>query len=94
MFTNNINEKRFEIIIDDHVAALSYTVFENKLYLEHTDVPPALQGKGIAGKLVEGALEYAKVNHLPVVPMCPYANKFIQRHPQYQDLLDASERKI
>jgi uncharacterized protein len=92
-FINNPPEKRFEIKMDDRVAALYYTVFEDKLYLEHTDVPETLQGQGIAGKLVEGALEYARANNLPIIPMCPYANKFIQRNPQYQDLLDPSERK-
>jgi uncharacterized protein len=89
---NNPAEKRFEANVDGHIAALYYSSFEDKLYLNHTEVPEALQGKGIAGRLVEGALEYARVNKLPVVPMCPYANKFIQRNPQYQNLLDESER--
>lgn len=89
---NNPTEKRFELNIGDSVAALYYSMFENKLYLNHTEVPEALKGQGIAGKLVEGALEYARTNNLPIVPMCPYANKFIQRNPQYQDLLDESER--
>jgi hypothetical protein len=92
-FVNNANKKRFELKLDDAVAALYYTVFEDKLYLEHTEVPEALQGRGIARKLVEGALEYAKTHNLPIVPMCPYANKYIQRNPQYQALLDVSERK-
>lgn len=89
---NNLAEKRFELKIGDNIAALYYSMFEDKLYLNHTEVPEALQGQGIAGKLVEGALEYARVNNLPIVPMCPYASKFIQRNPQYQNLLDESER--
>jgi uncharacterized protein len=92
-FSNNPSQKRFELAVDDATAALYYTIFEDKLYLEHTEVPEVLRGKGIAGKLVEGALEYARANNLPIVPMCPYANKYIQRNPQYQTLLDASERK-
>jgi uncharacterized protein len=90
---NNANEKRFELNISESVAALYYSLFEGKLYLNHTEVPEALQGQGIAGKLVEGALEYARANNLPIVPMCPYANKYIQRNPQYQSLLDESERE-
>jgi predicted GNAT family acetyltransferase len=89
---NNQAEKRFELKVGDSVAALYYSMFEGKLYFNHTEVPEALQGQGIAGKLVEGALEYARTNHLPIVPMCPYASKFIQRNPQYQNLLDESER--
>lgn len=92
-FTNNPAEKRFELKTNDVVAALYYTVFEDRLYLEHTEVPEALQGRGLAGKLVEGALEYARSNNLPIIPMCPYASKFIQRNPQYQELLDKSERE-
>ena len=80
-------------MINGHLATLSYTLFENKIYLEHTEVPEVLQGQGVARQLVEEALGYAKASNLPVVPMCPYANKFIQRHPQYQELLDASEQK-
>jgi uncharacterized protein len=91
-FVNNPGAKRFELKQNEATAALYYTIFEDKLYLEHTEVPETLRGKGVAGKLVEGALEYARTYHLPVVPMCPYANKFIQRNPQYQTLLDASER--
>lgn len=90
---NNSAEKRFEFKVGEDVAALYYSMFEGKLYLNHTEVPEALQGKGIAGKLVEGALEYARANNLPIVPMCPYANKYIQRNPQYQNLLDESELK-
>jgi uncharacterized protein len=93
-FINNPDEKRFELKVDDAVAALYYTIFEDKLYLEHTEVPEVLQGKGLAGKLVEGALEYAKTNSLPIVPMCPYANKYIQRNLQFQNLLDVSEREL
>jgi uncharacterized protein len=89
---NNPTEKRFELKIGENVAGLYYSVFEGKLYLNHTEVPEALKGQGIAGKLVEGALEYARTHNLPIVPMCPYASKFIQRNPQYQDLLDESER--
>jgi uncharacterized protein len=92
-FVNNPSKKRFEVKMADSVAALYYTVFEDKLYLEHTEVPEALQGKGLAGQLVEGALEYAKTNNLPIIPMCAYANNYIQRNPHYQHLLDESERK-
>jgi uncharacterized protein len=87
MVKHNLTKKRFEFRVNEHLAALSYTFFENKLYLEHTDVPEALQGQGVARQLVEEALEYARTNKLPVVPMCPYAKKFT-----YQELLDASER--
>jgi uncharacterized protein len=90
----NPDKKRFELNVGDEVASLYYTIFEDKLYLEHTEVPETLKGKGLAGKLVEGALEYARTNSLPIIPMCPYANKYIQRNPQYQSLLDASERKL
>ncbi|MGL4611158.1 MAG: GNAT family N-acetyltransferase [Trueperaceae bacterium] len=90
---NNPAQKRFEVQVDDALAALYYTVFEDKLYLEHTEVPVALQGRGLAGQLVEAALEHAKTNKTPIIPMCPYANKFIQRRPEYQTLLGAPEVK-
>jgi predicted GNAT family acetyltransferase len=89
---NNEAEQRFESHVQGHVAFLSYQRFPDRFVIVHTEVPPALEGKGIAGKLVATALDFARAAHLRVIPLCPYATGFIRKHPEYRDLLSAEDR--
>jgi predicted GNAT family acetyltransferase len=50
--------------------------------LVHTAVPPELEGQGIGGTLVRAALERAASEGLTVVPLCPFARGWLQRHPE------------
>ena len=61
----------------------------NTIYFTHTEVPPALEGKGIGNELARASLEYARANNLRVVPRCAFISAFIKRHKEYQDLVDA-----
>ena len=55
--------------------------------LFRTWTPDALRGRGLAGQLVEAALEYARAENLRVVPTCPYVARFIEEHGEYQALV-------
>lgn len=57
------------------------------LQLHHTEVPVALEGRGIAGKLVAAALGYAKREGLAVAPYCSYVRSYMKRHPETLALL-------
>ncbi|NJL96000.1 MAG: N-acetyltransferase [Anaerolineae bacterium] len=72
--------------LGDGLALADYRLDNGTIYFTHTEVPPAHEGQGIAGKVVKAALEYAKAQNLRVVPICPYVVKYIQRHPEYQPL--------
>jgi len=50
-------------------------------------VPTAIGGRGLAAGLVTAALQYARAQGMTVVPACAYAALFLQRHPEYADLL-------
>ena len=89
---NNEAEQRFEGHVQGHIAFLSYRRFPDRFVIVHTEVPPAIEGKGIAGKLVATALDFARAAHLRVIPLCPYATGFIRKHPEYHDLLSAEDR--
>jgi len=52
-------------------------------------VPPALEGRGIAGKLARAALDYARERKLSVIPRCPFVAAYIRKHPEYQSLVRA-----
>ena len=60
---------------------------QDVLVLHHTEVPAALQGRGIAAALVAAALAWARSEGLRVRPTCSYVAAYMQRHPETQDLL-------
>jgi uncharacterized protein len=66
---------------------MDYTVSGAVRTLTHAEVPVALRGGGIAARLTGGALELARAQGIKVIPVCPYVVTFMERHPEYRDLL-------
>jgi predicted GNAT family acetyltransferase len=83
----NSSPHRFEATLDGHTAFLSYQRKSDSIILIHTQVPSALAGRGVAGELVRTALDYARREGLSVIPQCSFAASFIERHPEYGDLV-------
>lgn len=67
---------------DGSEAELVYQLKGSRLFLIHTGVPDVLAGHGIAGKLVQAALDWAEHDHLTVVPICVFARKWLTEHPE------------
>jgi predicted GNAT family acetyltransferase len=78
---------RFEASVGGQVAYLSYERRGARIVYDHTKVPPALEGHGLAGKLTRTALDDARAQGLKVVPVCSYVASYIGKHPEYQDLV-------
>ena len=78
---------RFEAVVDGRLALCAYQRVDDVLHLTHTEVPRALEGRGIAAALVEAALAWARAEGLRVRPACSYVATYMRRHPQTQDLL-------
>ena len=78
---NNEAESRFEVKVDGHLAELRYHQRGNRFVLVHTEVPGALEGRGIGGILVAAAIDHAERNGLTIVPLCPFARGWLERHP-------------
>ncbi len=78
-------ESRFVATVGTGVAEgeLVYKLNGDRLVLVHTGVPDEFAGHGIAGRLVETALERAEREHLTVVPWCPYARYWLQLHHEW-----------
>jgi predicted GNAT family acetyltransferase len=57
------------------------------LLIRHTEVATRFEGRGYGSALVRHILEDAKRQGRGVVPACPFALAFIQRHPEYQALV-------
>jgi Predicted acetyltransferase len=86
--THNEANRTFEAWIDGHLSKLDYIQDGKNFVITHVGVYPELRGQGIAGKIVEAGLQYAKQNSLRVIPMCSYAAAYIRRNPQYIELTD------
>jgi len=91
--THNAEERRFETWVDGYLSKLDYIQDGKNFVITHVGVSPELRGQGIAGKIVEVGLIYAKVRSLRVVPMCSYAAAYIRRHPEYAELTRQSEHE-
>ena len=80
-------QERFYIDIKGDNAHLDYSLQDDKIDLYHTFTPPQLRGRGLAGKVVEFAFNYAKENNLKVIPSCPFIPHFLEKNPQYNELV-------
>ncbi|WP_266171834.1 GNAT family N-acetyltransferase [Dyella subtropica] len=77
---------RFEASVEGVLCVLDYTLLHGILTITHTIVPEVVGGRGIAANLVKFALDHARAEHWKVVPACSYAEAWMRRHPEYDDL--------
>ncbi|MEN4012114.1 MAG: GNAT family N-acetyltransferase [Chloroflexota bacterium] len=84
---NNTTAGQFEVRLEGHTALIAYLLEPGQITFDHTEVPPALEGRGIGSALAKAALEYARQNGLAVVPLCPFVRGYLKRHPQYHKML-------
>ena len=84
---NNKELSQFEVQFGAETAYSEYEVRDGNMYFKHTDVPEDMKGKGVGRAIARTALTFARENQLKVVPWCPFFKGYIERHPEYQDLL-------
>ena len=84
--TQNEANHTFEVWIDGHLSKLDYIQDAKNFVITHVGVYPEHRGQGVAAKIVDASLVYAKQNSLRVVPMCSYAAAYIRANPKYMEL--------
>jgi predicted GNAT family acetyltransferase len=89
---NNQAEQRYEVQIEGNVALIQYRRTGDTIYYLHTEVPPVLEGRGIAIAMARAALDDAAQHNLVVVPLCPFVAGYIRNHPEYQRLVHPDYR--
>ena len=82
---------RFETLVGGHRCVTEYDLAGTRMTMTHTSVPVALRGRGIAAALVAAALAHARAAGLRVRPDCSYVARYMQRHPETLDLLEAGD---
>jgi predicted GNAT family acetyltransferase len=86
---DNTAAQRFELTVEGHLAAAYYRRAGGIITFVHTEVPPELGGKGVGSRLVKGALDQVRAAELKVIAECPFVKGWIEKHPDYADLLKA-----
>jgi uncharacterized protein len=82
------NRHRFFLEVSGRIAELVYRRIDDRtLDLLHTTVPDAAAGQGIGGRLAKAAFTWARENGVRLVPSCPFVRKWLERHPEEQDLV-------
>jgi len=72
---------RFEEAVASDIAYLDYSLEDDRVIIDGTEVPDDLEGHGLGGDLVQAAVDYAEANGLTVVAKCPFARGWLERHP-------------
>jgi uncharacterized protein len=88
--TNNEAEKRYEARIGDELAGSAYyDAADDLVVFTHTEVDEAFEGHGVGSALARAALDDVRADgRRRVIARCPFIKGWIDRHPDYRDLLD------
>jgi predicted GNAT family acetyltransferase/glutaredoxin len=85
---------RYELLLDGRrIGLLAYRQRQNRIAFTHTEVSPGCEGRGFGSRLAAGALDDARRQRLLVVPICPFISAYIERHPEYHDLVAPEHRR-
>lgn len=81
-------QSRFEISVDGTLAGfVRYRLAPGRITFVHTEIDDAHEGKGLGGLLARAALDAARARGLAVRPDCPFIKAWIEKHPDYADLV-------
>lgn len=86
--TNNPELSRYEVRLDGTLAGFAqYRLNGRRTVFTHTEIDPAFEGRGLGSALARGALDEVRAAGRSAVPLCPFIKAYIDKHPEYQDLL-------
>lgn len=86
--TDNAEKLRYELWLDELPAGfLAYRPEPGALVLTHTEVDPALRGRGLGSRLLTDAFSDIRSRGLELVPQCAFVSAYLRRHPEQQDLV-------
>lgn len=92
MEIQQINDTRkgyFEAVEDGKEAGkMTYTwAGDSKFIIDHTEVSPDFNGKGVGKKLLMAAVDYVRANNVKIIPLCPFAKSVFDKVEEIRDVL-------
>lgn len=88
------DERRYVVRVDGERAGLTqYRERPGLRAFVHTEIGDAYEGQGLGSELIAGALDDTRAAGLAVLPYCPFVKAYIQRHPEYLDLVPEDRRE-
>jgi predicted GNAT family acetyltransferase len=84
---DNPGRHRFEMDTEAGIAFANYRRDGQTLIISHTEVPRALEGRGLGSQLVSGMLDLVRSRGETIVPLCGFVRFFLRDHPEYADLV-------
>ncbi len=93
--SDNREAARYEARLGDRVVAFSeYRLLADRIVFLHTETDDELEGRGIGSRLVREALDDVRARALRVTAKCPFVAAWVQRHPEYADLVATTDRSV
>lgn len=79
----------FKIIKDSADAGFMTYVWagDKKFIIDHTEVDPAFKGLGYGQKLVQAAVDFARIKGVKILPLCPFAKRIFEKDTTIKDVL-------
>lgn len=91
---DNPAEERFEVSKDGVLAGFTtYRRTKGRVAFLHTEIDQRFEGQGLGSQLIQAALDHAREHQLAVLPFCPFVLGYIQRHPDYAEIVPAGDRE-
>lgn len=86
--TDNADLSRFELHVDGELVGWSdYRPAGESVIVAHTEIDERREGEGLGSVLIRGSLDHLRASGKTVIAICPFAAAYIQRHPEYDDLV-------
>ncbi|WP_343910082.1 GNAT family N-acetyltransferase [Nocardioides aquiterrae] len=87
--SKNPEASRYEAHIDGELAGFAeYQLADRLIVFTHTEVDEKFEGRGVGSALARFALDDVRADgSRQVLPLCPFIKGWIDRHPEYQDLV-------
>jgi predicted GNAT family acetyltransferase len=84
---DNKAAQRYELDVEGGTAFADYRLAPGVVTISYTEVPAAMRGRGLGGKLARAVLEHIRAERLKVVPRCGFLAGYIRDNPEFHDLL-------
>ncbi|MGC4856398.1 GNAT family N-acetyltransferase [Micromonospora sp. DT4] len=94
--TDAPTRERFEARDETGAVAgiVTYQLTGGVIAYTHTEVDPAYEGRGVGSTLARAVMDDARARGRTVVPICPFLAEWLVKHPEYEDIVAPSTRKV